>query len=139
MRALKLIGGVLTSFCGAFLLIITLININILGYGDDFIIAWILNLIIAILTLGGGFIVLIGKRTGGTLSLATGLLSITLGLIYWTTANPKVGEFWQFWQFSFFAERLKIGLFFDNLFFGISLEAILITAGSILVLAKGAD
>lgn len=134
MKPVKILGGILALVSGTFLLIITLKNTGVYwGYGDSYIGTWVFNFIISALALGGGLLGLAGKNSGGGLAFMVGLISIAFGLIFWYSSIVI------FLQYSFLTEIWHLGIVGNNLFLGISLEAILITIGGLCVLVGGLE
>jgi hypothetical protein len=132
MSGLSTVGGLLALIGGLFILVETFMLWSVLWFGPAQ--ALIINLGIGGCGLIGGVFGMKAQRGAGVLALIVGLLSITLGIIfvYVTLATNLT-----FWQLSLFTNTMNIGILYINIFAGISIEAILITIGGILVIAGG--
>ncbi|MDD1778975.1 MAG: hypothetical protein LUQ65_12490 [Candidatus Helarchaeota archaeon] len=133
MSALKIIGGILALIGGGFIVL------QIIGFwpnfftGDpDALYCLLTNIVIAGLAIVGGIIGRLGKRAGGILAIIAGVLAIVFGLItVYYTHNESV------WPLSFFTSTYFWFTPPVHLFAGISIEALLILSGGILVVAGG--
>jgi hypothetical protein len=130
MSAGRFIGGIIVLIPGIFVLIMCFMGMNLAftsGMGDAFI-HWILNFLIGILALSGGIIGATSKSGGGAAFIA-GIFSLVLGLLSIAVAALVIiGS-----QYSLF-QLLGIGPWY-----GITLEAILISVGAIVMLASGKE
>jgi hypothetical protein len=130
----KIIGGILGFVAGWFILFYA-ITYSITVFSPlgslAHISGWIWNLIIAILAIVGGILGFLSKKPSGPILLAAGLLSIVLGIIYWSTNYALL----ETWQYSYFT-RWGLSWPESNLFLGISIEAIFITTGGIVCLVS---
>jgi len=132
MSGASTVGGLLAIVGGLFILVQLFIN-----WSD----AWgvysqaiIINLAVGACGLIGGVFGMKAQRGAGVLALIVGLLSIVLGIVFvYVTLLTNLN----FWQFSLFSETMGIGAIGVNLFSGISLEALLITVGGVLIIAGG--
>ncbi|NVM52418.1 MAG: hypothetical protein HWN66_01860 [Candidatus Helarchaeota archaeon] len=87
------------------------------------------------LAIVGGILGLVGKRAGGVLALISGTITIVFGIL-----TIYIIQGWEVWPYSFFSSTLEIGIGgTSHLFAGITLEAIIITTGGILILTGGSD
>ena len=133
MSGASTLGGLLALIGGLFILVQTFILWSVLWVGPAPQ-ALIINLGIGGCGLVGGVFGMKSQRGAGVLALIVGLLSIILGIIFvYVTLLSNLN----FWQLSLFTETMGLGISGLNLFAGISLEAILITVGGILVIAGG--
>ncbi|NVM30133.1 MAG: hypothetical protein HWN65_14915 [Candidatus Helarchaeota archaeon] len=126
MSGVKILGGILALIGGVFVLLET-IRLNAdwaLGMWP-----WLINLLVALMALLGGIFGIKGQRGAGFVALIVGLLSIILGIVY-----VSMGFDYRFFQYSMFASYMNIGLFY-----GISLEAILITLGGLIIVVSGSE
>ena len=131
MSAGRVIGGVIALIAGIFVLIACFMVMGLvfaLGTGEIFI-QWILNLVIGILALVGGIMGLASKSGGGA-AMVAGILSLVLGILSVTVvAFIFIGI-----QYSLFELLMTLGPWF-----GITLEAILMMLGAIIMLASGKE
>ncbi len=131
MSAGRVIGGVIALIAGIFVLIACFMAMGlvfVLGSGEIFI-QWILNLVIGILALVGGIMGLASKSGGGA-AMVAGILSLVLGILSVTVlAFVYIGV-----QYSLFEQLMTLGPWF-----GITLEAILMILGAIIMLASGKE
>jgi hypothetical protein len=144
MNVGRVIGAIITTIAGIFVLIFNfaIVDLRSLSFGDGSALAWIINLIIAILALVGGIMGLTSK-TGGTraypilfgrrtqilavnslIALAAGIISILLGIFgkIITQISTILA------QYSLVSYLWRIGPWF-----GITLEAILMLLGGIIM------
>jgi hypothetical protein len=135
MSAGKIIGGILGFIGGWFILFYAITySLTVFSPLGSFahISGWIWNLMVAFLAIIGGILGFLSKKPSGPILLSAGLLSIVLGIIYWSTNYALL----ETWQYSYFTAW---GLSWpeSNLFLGISIEALLITIGGVIsVLSK---
>ena len=140
MGAEKIFGGLLALIGGIFILIPILIIIPIfmswLGAGPaamDLVINWILLLIFAILAVVAGIMGLASKG-GGALALVIGLIAIVVGLL-WSFGILPIG----YEPASGFDLWILGSIVSKEMLFGITIEAILITFGGVIMLASSSD
>jgi len=131
MSAGRVVGGIIALIAGIFVLIACFMmwdDVFAIGPGE-YLIQWILNIVIGIIAMVGGIRGLASKRGGidaiiaGTLSLVLGILSVTV------LAFTIIGI-----QYSLFEVLMTIGPWF-----GITLETILLIVGAIIMLASGKE
>jgi len=128
MSAGRVIGGLIALIGGMFVLIMCIINMQIaFSLGSDYIVAWLINLLMGLLALIGGIMGLASKKGGG-IAVAAGLLVFFLGILSFTTLSLYI----LFYQYSLFQTYMAIGKWY-----GISLESILMILGGIIMLASG--
>ncbi|MHA1650995.1 MAG: hypothetical protein ACTSYB_12440 [Candidatus Helarchaeota archaeon] len=119
----KIIGGIISLICGLLIIIQTFMLREYIRIGESFFIAWVLNLIIAILVITGSILSLVDK--GGTgLVLVMGAISITLAII----ASMSIDLMFLLMQFSFLSMTLGMGAFM-----GITLESIIVVIAGIII------
>jgi len=144
MNVGRVIGAIITTIAGLFVLIFSLavVDLRALSFGDGSAIAWIVNIIFSVLALIGGTIGFT-SRTGGETSYiygfgrgvqllavnsllaeGAGIFSILLGIIGSLGAHLSV----IFAQYSLFHYLWNIGPWF-----GITLEAILMIVGGVIM------
>jgi len=130
MSGANTLGGLLSIIGGLFILIETLIIWSSV-WTSTYPMADVVNLGIGLAAIIGGVFGIKGQRGAGGLSLVVGLLSIVLGLLTVYALQPNVS----FLQFSLIADQFKLTFLYDIT--NISLEAIIIAVGGILILAGG--
>ena len=130
MSGASTVGGLLAIIGGLFVLVQLFINWSLVwGFYST---AVLINLAVGACGLIGGVFGMKSQRGAGVLALIIGLLSIILGIVFiYLSGNYNL------WQFSLFSETMGLGIPYLNLFAGISLEAILITVGGVLIIAGG--
>lgn len=127
MSGLRTIGGILALIAGIFILI------QLIMYVEFFSYTWAINFAIGACALIGGVFGLKGQLGAGGVALVAGLLSIIMGIVCITTLNL-------YWiQYSLVTDSFHLGTAPNNLFYGISLEAILSAVGGVFILAGGSD
>ncbi len=129
----KIIGGIF-GFIGGWFILIFAFTYSLTVFSPTLgslahISGWIWNLMVAGLAIVGGILGFISKKPSGPILLSAGLLSIVLGIVYWSTNYALL----ETWQYSYFPQW---GLSWpeSNLFLGISIEALLITIGGVISL-----
>jgi len=128
MSAGRVLGGIIALFGGLFVLLICFIRIQLfLAMGDVALIDWVINLLIGFLALIGGILGLASK-SGGGVAIVAGLASLILGILSATVLDFST----IFSQQSFFNFYWNIGPWI-----GITLEAILMIIGAVIMLASG--
>lgn len=128
MSAGRVIGGIIALIGGMFVLIMCFINMQIaFSFGSDYIVAWVINLLIGLLAFIGGIMGLASKKGGGV-AIAAGLLVLFLGILSFTVLSLYI----LFYQYSLFSVYMSIGKWY-----GISLESIFMILGGIIMLASG--
>jgi len=134
MGAAKITGGILALAGGAFILIMLIVWIDFLTEGPEEVSCWLLNAAICGLAIAGGILGLTGKRVGGILALVGGAVAILFGIL-------TVYVTWDFstWPISFFTSYLGWFPEPEHLFAGITIEALLILAGGIVIIASGSE
>ncbi len=130
MSGVKVIGGLLAIFGGIFILIQIIRDIDAFSMVPY---AFILNFAIGGAAIIGGVFGIKGQSGAGEVALLAGVLSIVLGIIWASTMNDNL------WQFSLISGSFNIGSPGFNLFSGVSLEAIFIAVGGVLVMVGGSD
>jgi hypothetical protein len=124
MSAGRVVGGIIALIAGIFVLIeCLLMRYVLIAYEPGkYLIQWILNLVVGIAALVGGIRGLASKR--GNDAMVAGILSLVLGILSVTVlAFSIIGD-----QYSLFEELMTIGPWF-----GITLEAILMIVGAIIM------
>jgi len=146
MGAAKAIGGILGLVSGVLVLLVALdlmIGLGIFGltattmtyaalillYGTTVI---YINLVIAIIALLGGILGLAGKKAGGGLALAAGIIWLIGGFLI-----ASVPYLLPFSAIMAWTDQIII-ISMPNVYF-ISIEAILCLVGGIMILAGGSD
>jgi hypothetical protein len=128
----KIVGGILGFVGGWFILFFSITySLTVFSPLGSFahISGWIWNLMVAILAIVGSILGFMSKKPSGPILLAAGLLSIVLGIIYWSSNYALL----ETWQYSYFT-RWGLSWPESNLFLGISIEALLITIGGVICL-----
>ena len=140
MGAGKIFGGLLALIGGIFILIPILIILPLfmswLGAGPagmDLVINWILLLILAILAVVAGILGLASKG-GGALALVIGLIAIVVGILWFSGILPIGYE-----PASGFDLWILDSIVSKEMLFGITIEAIFITVGGVVMLASSSD
>jgi len=129
MGALSTVGGLLSLMGGILIVIETFI---IWGpYWAAYPVADVINLGIGLAAIIGGVFGMKGQRGAGGVSLVVGVLSIVLGLLVIGLGILN----YSFVQFSLIAFELNVTVLYVTT--GISIEAIIIAVGGILILAGG--
>ena len=134
MNAAKITGGLLALIGGAFILIQALLFADVAFMSSEYTIAWLINIALLSLAISGGILGIVGKKAGGILALISGVLAICLGII---TVYVTYTEMMR--PFSFFTSTLDWFSPPDHIFAGISIEALLILVGGIVIIATGSD
>ncbi len=130
MSAGRVIGGLIGLIGGMLILFMCILNLQTVFspyFGGDYIIAWLINLVIGLLGFIGGIKGLASKKGGG-LTMAAGLLALFLGIISFTTLSLYI----MFYQYSLVQTYMSVGKWF-----GISVESILMILGGTIMLASG--
>ncbi|NVM55589.1 MAG: hypothetical protein HWN66_17915 [Candidatus Helarchaeota archaeon] len=125
MSAGKIIGGILALVGGFLVLIQAFINIDHFQGGLGY--TWVMNLGIAGCAIIAGVFGSKGQRGPGFLALIVGVLSIILGLV--GAALPDI----RLSQYSFFG---YLGVVIP---IGLTIEAILMTVGGLVIVVSGED
>ena len=125
MRNETFFGGLIAIAAGIFILIALIYVIPSLPYLFS-INGWIIQLIVVIVAILGGFLALQNKRFSGWLPLGAGIFYIGLSLIYNYNLLPV------FRPFSFFL--IIIDMEPPLWIFGIPIEAILLLVGALIIL-----
>ena len=125
MSAGKIIGGILALVGGMLVLITAFIYIDHFQGGLGY--TWVMNLLFAGCAIIAGVFGSKGQRNPGFLALIVGVLSIILGLVGAVLLDIRL------WQYSFFG---YLGL---SLGIGITIEAILMTVGGLVIVITGEE
>ncbi len=133
MSGAKKVGGIIAIICGMLLLVQTIMNTDI--YWTFAAYGIVINLLIAGFAIIGGVFGAKGQQGPGFLALIAAVLSIVLGIVFVSGGAVNFNLL----QYSFFMETVHIGNPNVNLFMGISLEAILIAIGGLVIVASGSD
>lgn len=125
----KIIGGLIALICSLLIIIQTVILMEYIKIGESIFIAWIVNLIIAVLIIIGSILSFVDK--GGTgLVLVMGAISITLAI----TSSMSIDLMFLLMQFSFLGMTLDIGPFM-----GITLESIIVVIAGIIIVISPSE
>jgi len=130
MSGASTVGGLLALIGGLFIVVQMFLDWSLVwGY---YSVAIMINLAVGGCGLIGGVFGMKAQKGAGVLALIVGILSIVLGIVFiYVTGNFNL------WQFSLFSETMGIGYTFINIGAGISIEAILIAVGGILIIVGG--
>ncbi|NVM30052.1 MAG: hypothetical protein HWN65_14510 [Candidatus Helarchaeota archaeon] len=128
----RVVGGVLALIGGLLVLITCLLSIGVLGLGEPYSTAWIINLVVAAIALLGGILGLAKLRAGGFLLLLIGMVSIVCATIAGTAPYMSY-NWWAFEQYSLMAWLAGGHVKY------ISLEAALMVVGGIIIVASKAE
>lgn len=128
MSGTSTVGGLLAIVGGLFILVQMFISWSVIW--GVWSVVLIINLAIGGCGLIGGVFGMKAQKGAGVLALIVGVLSIILGII---SVQPPSGNY-IFLQLSLFSQTMGIGNILTNLTIGISLEAILIIVGGILII-----
>ena len=129
MSALKVIGGILALVGAVFVLITPVLAMIEYGFSMDSLI----YLLWPLLALIGGILGLAGKKAGGWLALIVGLIWVIFGVLVMT----PVGQAWMLYLITLMP-YLTVLLGF-TIWGPITIEAVLVLVGGILILAGGDD
>ena len=132
MNTAKIIGGILALVGGGFILLCVIGLEGFLVMDVEHAASWLITTVICGLAIVGGIIGVSGKRSGGAFALSSGVIAIVYGFFTISWSHSYVT-----YPTSFFTDILHVFPAPTHVFLGISLEAILILAGAICILAGG--
>ena len=137
MSAGRVVGGIIALVAGIFVLIPAIllytggqIDSYIAMEYWDFVINWILYLVVAVIAIIGGILGLASKG-GGAPALIAGLIALIMGLLWILNVLPL------YVPISLFQSIIIPGIIFT--LFGISIEAIMMILGGVIMLASRGD
>jgi len=144
MGAGKVIGGLFALIGGALLAVaVFYFYFYHITDGIDFqMMRWIIHLVICLLAIVGGILAMAGKKAGGVLALIAGFMAFLMPLIVYIAFEFPV-TYW-FSPYAGLSNLVGWGSFtltgvWPAVSWGITLEAVLIFFGAIIILSSRSD
>jgi hypothetical protein len=135
----RVVGGIIALIGGALILIHCIIATNLLtDFGTNYAIAWIINLLVALLAIIGGILGLASK-SGGIPALIAGLIALLLPILAYVIGDLNIAQMFSqlsgiYYYTGFFLFTLP-----SPMSMIVSIESLIILVGGIIMLASSSE